>query len=115
MEISHFLLYQARCVGCGVVLKADIPSAHATGYGPRLTALIGELGGMHRTSRRRVQAFCHSVLHIPLSLGAIQKIIDRYAFTGVRKVWLISPPPYSFGTLLPITRTEPTPPRQEPG
>jgi transposase len=77
MEISHFLLYQARCVGCGVVLKADIPSAHATGYGPRLTALIGELGGMHRTSRRRVQAFCHSVLHIPLSLGAIQKIIDR--------------------------------------
>jgi transposase len=32
---------------------------------------------MHRTSRRRVQAFCHSVLHIPLSLGAIQKIIDR--------------------------------------
>jgi transposase len=77
MEITHFLLYQARCVGCGALLKADIPSPHTTGYGPRLTALIAELSGMHRHSRRLVQDFCHSVLHIPLSLGAVQKMIDR--------------------------------------
>jgi transposase len=77
MAISHFLLYQARCMGCGAVLKADVPRAHATGYGPRLTALIAELSGMHRNSRRLVQDFCHSVLHIPLSLGAVQKVIDR--------------------------------------
>jgi transposase len=77
MEISHFLLHQARCVGCGALLKANVPSEHTTGYGPRLTALIGELGGMHRTSRRLVQDFCHSVLHLPISLGAIQKVIDR--------------------------------------
>jgi transposase len=42
-----------------------------------LTALIGELAGMHRTSRRLIQDFCHSVLHLPMSLGAVQKIIDR--------------------------------------
>jgi transposase len=77
MEITHFLLHQARCVGCGAVLKADIPSAQTTGYGPRLTALIGELGGMHRTSRRLAQNFCQSVLHIPMSLGAVHKVIDR--------------------------------------
>ena len=77
MEITHFLLHQARCVGCGALRKADVPSAHTTGYGPRLTALIGELGGMHRPSRRLVQDFCHSVLHLPISLGAIQKVIDR--------------------------------------
>jgi transposase len=42
-----------------------------------LAALIGELAGMHRTSRRLVQDFCHSVLQIPISLGAIQKVLDR--------------------------------------
>jgi transposase len=79
MDIRHFLLHQARCVGCGALRKADVPSDHTTGYGPRLTALIGELGGMHRTSRRLVHDFCHPVLHLPLSLGAIHKVIDRAA------------------------------------
>lgn len=79
MEISHFLLHQAPCVGCGRLLKADVPSEHTTGYGPRLSGLIGELSGMHGTSRRLIQHFCHAVLHIPISVGAIQKVIDRVA------------------------------------
>ncbi len=77
MAITHFLLHQAHGVGCGALLKATIPSEHTTGYGPRLTALLGERGGMHRNSRRLVQDFCHSVLHLPMRLGAIQKVIDR--------------------------------------
>jgi transposase len=77
LDITHFLLHQARCGGCGALRKADIPSTQTTGYGPRLTALIGELGGMHRPSRRLVQDFCLSVFHLPMSLGAIQKVIDR--------------------------------------
>jgi transposase len=51
MEITPVLLHQARCVGGGAVLKAALPSAQTTGYGPRLTALSGELGGMHRNGR----------------------------------------------------------------
>src|SRR5215510_3102054 len=77
LDIQHFVLHQGICRGCGRTLKAQVPSEHQTGYGPRLTALIGELAGMHRTSRRLIQDFCHSVLHIPISLGAVQKIIDR--------------------------------------
>jgi transposase len=77
MEIRHFLWHQARCVGCGQLLKAEVPREHVTGYGPRLTALIGELTGMHGTSRRLVHDFCQSVLRFPISLGAIQKVIDR--------------------------------------
>jgi transposase len=77
MEISHFILQQGACAGCGKVLKARVPQAHQAGYGPRLTALVGELGGMHRTSRRLIQDFCRSVLHLPISLGAVQKLIDR--------------------------------------
>ena len=32
---------------------------------------------MQGTSRRLIQDLCHAVLHIPISLGAIQKVIDR--------------------------------------
>ena len=77
MDITHFVLHQGTCTHCGKTLKAQVPSAHRAGYGPRLTALIGELAGMHRTSWRLVQDFCHSVLNLPLSLGAVQKIIQR--------------------------------------
>jgi transposase len=77
MDITHFVLHQGICAGCGKHLKAQVPSEHQAGYGPRLTALIGELAGMHRTPWRLVQDFCHSVLHIPISLGAVQKMITR--------------------------------------
>ena len=77
MDIHHFILQQGGCSHCGRTLKAQIPSAHQAGYGPRLTALVGQLAGMHRNSRRLIQDFCHSVLHIPMSLGALQKMIDR--------------------------------------
>lgn len=77
MDITHFVLQQGECAGCGQQLKAQVPRVHQAGYGPRLTALIGELAGMHRTSRRLIQDFCRSVLHVPISLGAIQKVIDR--------------------------------------
>jgi transposase len=77
MAISHFILQQGVCAGCGQVRKAQVPSAPQAGYGPRLTALIGELSGMHRTSRRLLHDFCRSVLHLPISLGAVQKLIDR--------------------------------------
>ena len=38
---------------------------------------MGEMAGMQGTSRRLMQDFCHSVLSLPISLGAIQKLIDR--------------------------------------
>jgi transposase len=77
MQVTHFELYQGHCQGCGQLLKAEVPSGSQTGYGPRLSALIGELSGMHGTSRRLIHDFCQSVLHIPMSLGAVQKVIDR--------------------------------------
>jgi transposase len=77
LQVSHFLLHQARCRGCGQLRKAQVPREHVAGYGPRMTALISELSGMHGTSRRLLQDFCQSVLRVPISLGAIQKVIDR--------------------------------------
>ena len=47
------------------------------GYGPRFSALMGELAGTYGNSRRMVHTFCASVLGVPISLGAIQKVLDR--------------------------------------
>jgi transposase len=54
-----------------------VPPEAATGYGPRLTALIGELSGPQRDSRSAVQEFCASVLGVSISRGAIQREVDR--------------------------------------
>jgi transposase len=53
---------------------------------------MGELGGLHRTARRLVHDFCPSVLPLPRSLGAIQKVIDRAAHA-------IVPPSEAIATL----------------
>jgi transposase len=38
---------------------------------------MGELAGTYGNGRRMVQTFCASVLGVPISLGAIQKVLDR--------------------------------------
>jgi Transposase IS66 family len=43
----------------------------------RLTAFVGEMAGIVSTSRSAVQDLCASVFGIPLSKGAIQKLVDR--------------------------------------
>ena len=77
IEVTHWVLYQGRCLDCGRWHKAPTPSDQVTGYGPRFSALMGELAGTYGNGRRMVQTFCSSVLGVPISLGAIQKVLDR--------------------------------------
>ncbi|MDZ7271652.1 MAG: transposase [candidate division KSB1 bacterium] len=77
MEVTHFVLHEGRCLSCGTMNKAELPSEYVTGYGPRFTALIGEMAGTQGNSRLVVQDFCCSVLGVPISKGAIQKLIGR--------------------------------------
>lgn len=77
MEVSHGVLHQGQCLVCGRWCKASAPAEHTTGYGPRLSALMAELAGTYGNGRRMVQTFCSSVLGVPISLGAIQKVVDR--------------------------------------
>jgi transposase len=53
--VTHWLLHQGRCVACGNVCKAPLPSEQGSGYGPRLTGFIGEITGMVGASRSTVQ------------------------------------------------------------
>jgi len=77
MAVTHVVLHEAQCRRCGRLLKAELPGEYRYGYGPRLTALIGELSGSQRVSRSAVQEFCASVLRVPISRGAIQRAVDR--------------------------------------
>jgi transposase len=77
MQVTHVVLHEACCPQCGRLLKAPLPEAHRYGYGPRLTALIGELSGGQRDSRTAVQEFCASVLGVPISRAGIQRAVDR--------------------------------------
>jgi len=79
MEVTHWVLQQGWCQACGRWGHARVPAEHASGYGPRFSALMGELAGTYGNGRRMVQTFCASVLQIPISLGAIQKVLDRVA------------------------------------
>jgi transposase len=77
LEVTHWVLHQGWCQACGRWSQAHVPAAHATGYGPRFSALMGELAGTYGNGRRMVQTFCASVLQVPISLGAIQKVLNR--------------------------------------
>jgi transposase len=77
MAVKHLVMHKTRCPRCGRRLKAELPAEYRYGYGPRLTALIGELSGSQRDSRSTVQEFCRSVLGVAISRGAIQRTVDR--------------------------------------
>jgi transposase len=77
VAVTHFVLLKGACTGCGKINKARVPSEYRSGYGPRMSAVIAELAGSHGDSRSTVQNFCASVLGVSISLGAIQKVLDR--------------------------------------
>ena len=83
LDLQPFVLPQGPGRGWGRRRKAQGPSEPQTGDGPRLTALLGARAGLPRTARRRIQDFCHSVLHSPISLGAVQKILARGSHASV--------------------------------
>ena len=76
-EVTHWRLHQGQCLSCGKTRKSSVPPDQTTGYGPRLTAFVGEMCGIVSISRSAVQDLCTSVLNIPISKGAIQKMINR--------------------------------------
>ena len=77
MQVTHFVLQEGECTVCGKICRGTIPEGFHVGYGERFTALVGELSGSQRCSRRSVKEFIESVLGIPISIGGIQRCVDR--------------------------------------
>ena len=82
LTVTHLILHKGRCQCCGKSVSAKVPAEQRFGYGPRISALIGELSGMQGTSRQAVQQFIESVFGLPMSTGAIQKVIDRVSLAA---------------------------------
>lgn len=77
LDVRHFRLFRARCSKCGRRVKGKIPQEHRTGYDPRLSALIAFYSGVCGDSREMVQEILGSVYGVPISLGGIQRVVDR--------------------------------------
>jgi len=77
MDVTHYILQRGKCRRCGQTVKATLAAEIRSGYGPRFSALMAELSGTEGMSRQAVQRFCSSVLDVPISVGGIQKILDR--------------------------------------
>lgn len=75
--VNHFVLHKGVCKNCGQESKGSIPQGHHTGFGPRLSAAVSFMAGELGNSRESIQTYFSSVLGVRISLGAIQKIIDR--------------------------------------
>jgi transposase len=77
MDVTHYILQRGKCPQCGQMVKATLPDEIQSGYGARFSGLIAELSGTEGMSRQAVQRFCNSVLDVPISVGGIQKVLDR--------------------------------------
>jgi transposase len=111
MEVTHWVLHQGWCPACGRWSKAQVPAEHATGSGPRLRALRGELAGAYGNGRRIVQTFCASVLQVPISVRD-----HRVATCGRLRAWrLASLAPRAFSSSAGLTSLVYHSPQADPG
>ena len=78
VTVVEYLLAWSRCMDCGGLTQACLPAGvPVEGYGPRLTALAGVLGGAYRISYRMTQDLLKDLFAVEISLGEIRKLRDR--------------------------------------
>jgi transposase len=79
-EVNETRLHQGPCKNCGRMVRAtraQVPLLYRAGLGPRLTALVALMAGVLGASRRDIQRLLADVLGVPVSLGGLQKTLDR--------------------------------------
>lgn len=72
--VSEHRLHQLRCEHCGEVTRARLPKALASGYGPRLSGLVGLLSGSYRLSHQRVVSLLGELFTIHLSRSSVNRL-----------------------------------------
>ena len=72
-EVTEFQLQCMRC-SCGTENWGKIPQTARSGFGPRLTALLAHLTGLHRLTRRGCQEIAKTIFGIDICLGSVCKL-----------------------------------------
>jgi transposase len=72
-EVVEYRLQSVRC-SCGQENWGKIPQTARLGFGPRLTAFLGHLTGLHRVTRRGCREIAKTIFGIEISLGSVCKL-----------------------------------------
>ena len=73
--VDEHRLHQLRCPTCGEETRATLPAeVSASGYGPRLVAIVGMLSGPYRQSERQTQQALQDFYQVEVALGTINKL-----------------------------------------
>jgi hypothetical protein len=108
--MTHYVLHQARCVGCRQVRKAAVPTDYVTGYGLYLTALsrgaclqfqTSSPPGPDSFSSDCQSARCRSPMAKPASESQAQGVYDKVSSKSCRRR---SSQPYLSQTAALITK-----------
>ena len=68
--------YQLRCIrcSCGAENWAKIPQKARSGFGPRFTAFLAHLTGLHRVTRRGCEEIAKTIFGIDICVGSVCKL-----------------------------------------
>lgn len=73
--VDEYRLHQLRCPDCGQATRASLPAdVTASGYGARLAALVGLLGGKYRQSERQTQEMLEDFFQVEVALGTVNHL-----------------------------------------
>jgi transposase len=76
-QITDYVQHTVCCPTCATIVTASAAPEAATGYGPRLTALIGHLHGTYHLSYRAVADLLADVADVPIGLGSVVTSAER--------------------------------------
>jgi transposase len=75
LHIEEHRLHQLTCAKCGQETRAALPATvEASGYGPRVVAVVSVLNGMYRHSHRMVVSAMSDLFGVKMSLGTVNRL-----------------------------------------
>src|SRR5215813_8887961 len=73
--VDEHRLHQLICPDCGEATRGSLPAdVPACGYGPRLAAAVGVLGGKYRQSDRQTQEMLEDFFQVEVALGTVNNL-----------------------------------------
>lgn len=72
--VSEHRLHQLRCAHCGEATRAKLPPGLASGYGHRLSGVIGLLSGSYRLSHQRVRTLVYELFEVRISASSVNRL-----------------------------------------
>lgn len=73
--VDEHRLHRLTCPNCGEATRANLPvDVPACGYGPRLAAAVGVLGGKYHQSDRQTQELLEDFFQVEVALGTVNNL-----------------------------------------